>query len=159
VSASDGQGGTAQGGGTITVRWEPWDEAYLVAAAGAAGSGAIRRESLPSFDRLQSWWGDLRIPVLDSKALVRQTAWQVKVSVHLVPFSESERQDTQRWFSESLGGGQRSNAQDASAAAKHSTGPSMVLDLWAASSIRRRSLVSYDWTLQLRPSRGPEPRP
>jgi hypothetical protein len=158
VSAGDAKGGKAQGGATITVRWEPWDEVYLVAAAGAAG-GAVRRESLPSRERLDSWWRDLRLPVLDPGALGREGDWRVQVSVHVVPFSEAEREDTQRWFSASVASGQRSNAQDASAAAKHTAASSLVLDLWAATSIRRRSLVSYDWNLTYRPSRGPEPKP
>jgi len=162
VSAADPRGRKAQGGGTIAIRWEPWDEAFLVVSAGAvAGSGA-RRESLPSFERLQGWWRDLRLPAVDAKGLASEGAWQVKVSIHVVPFSESEREDTQRWFSESVGSGQsgqRSNAQDASAAAKESAAPGMVLDLLVAASIRRRSLVSYDWVLTFRPSRGPEPRP
>jgi hypothetical protein len=153
VSAADGSGKRVRGGGTIAVRYEPWDEVYLVAAAGAAGGA--RKDSLPSLDGLAAWWRDLKLPVLAASGL-SGASWQVKVTVHVVPFSESEREDTQRWFSQSVGGGQRSNAEDASAAAKESAG--MVLDLLVATSIRRRSLVSYDWTLTFRPSRGPEPR-
>jgi hypothetical protein len=153
VSAADGSGKRVRGGGTIAVRYEPWDEVYLVAAAGVAGGA--HKDSLPSVDGLAAWWRDLKLPALSTSGL-GGGSWQVNVSVHVVPFSESEREDTQRWFSQSVGGGQRSNAEDASAAAKESAG--MVLDLLVATSIRRRSLVSYDWTLTFRPSRGPEPR-
>jgi hypothetical protein len=158
VSAADGSGKRVRGGGTIAVRYEPWDEVYLVAAAGVAGgAGGARKDSLSSLDGLAAWWRDLKLPVLAAAGL-SGASWQVKVTVHVVPFSESEREDTQRWFSQSVGGGQRSNAEDASAAAKESAGPGMMLDLLVATSIRRRSLVSYDWTLTFRPSRGPEPR-
>ncbi len=156
VSADDEHGAKAAGGGTVAVRFEPWDEVFLVAAAGV--EGGARKDSLPSFERLSVWWRDLKLPVLPATALSPAGPWRVKVAVHVVPFSESERADTQSWFSASVGGGQRSNAQDLSAAAKKSP-ESGILDLLVATSIQRRSLVSYDWTVTFRPSRGPEPRP
>jgi hypothetical protein len=157
VSATDGRGAKASGGATVAVRWEPWDEVFQVVMAGAAGGA--HRESLASPDRLAAWWRDLKLPVLAAGTLAADGSWQVKMAVQVVPFSESEREDTQRWFSESVGSGQRSNAEDASAAAREPAGAGMVLDLLVATSIRRRSLVSYDWTLTFRPSHGPEPRP
>jgi hypothetical protein len=156
VTAADERGSKATGGGTVAVRFEPWDEVFLAAAAGL--EGGARKDSLPSFDRLAAWWRDLKLPVLPTAGLSSGGSWQVKVAVHVVPFSESEREDTQRWFSESVGGAQRSNAEDLSTAAKKSPGAG-ILDLLVATSIQRRSLVSYDWTLTFRPSRGPEPRP
>jgi hypothetical protein len=158
VSAADSGGARATGGGTVAVRFEPWDEVYLVVssgAAGAAGGGAARRETLPSFDRLAAWWKELRLPAVDPAGLAPAGPWQVKISIHVVPFSESEREDTQRWFSDSVGAGPRSNAEDASATAKKAG--SGVLDLLVATSIQRRSLVSYDWTLTFRPRREPRP--
>jgi len=155
VSAADGRGTKRSGGATIAVRYEPWDEVFLVASSGVSG-GAARQDSLPTFDGLAAWWREQRLAVLAPTGLAAGGSWQVKVAVHVVPFSESERENTQRWFSQSVGGSQRgtgsdrSNAQDASAAAKESAGPGMVLDLLVATSIRRRSLVSYDWSLTFR---------
>jgi hypothetical protein len=154
VSAADGSGKKLNGGATIAVRYEPWDEVFLVVSSGVSGvpGGTARKESLPTFEGLAAWWREQRLPVLTPTGLAGGS-WQVKVAVHVVPFSESERENTQRWFAQSVGGSQRSdrsdrsNAEDASAAAKESTGPGMVLDLLVATSIRRRSLVSYDWTL------------
>jgi hypothetical protein len=161
VIAADARGKKSRGGGTVTIRWEPWDEVFLVAAAGAMGpaGSAAHRESLPSFERLQDWWRTLSLRALDASGLAADGTWQIKVSIHVVPFSESEREDTQRWFSASVESSQRSNAQDASSVAKDSSSPGLLLDLLVATSIRRHSLVSYDWSLTFRPSRGPEPRP
>ena len=156
VSATDGRGAKAAGGGTVAVRFEPWDEVFLVAAAGVGGGA--RKDSLPSFERLAAWWRDLKLPALSAAALSPAGTWQVKIAVHVVPFSESERADTQSWFSASVGGDPRSNAEDLSAAAKKNP-ESGILGLLVATSIQRRSLVSYDWTVTFRPSRGPEPRP
>lgn len=155
VNAADEQGARASGGGTVAIRFEPWDEVFLVSSAGVAGGA--RKESLPSFDRLAVWWHDLKLPALPAAGLASPGTWQVKISVHVVPFSESEREETQRWFSASVGD-QRSNADDLSAAAKKNP-DSGILALLVATSIQRRSLVSYDWTVTFRPSRGPEPRP
>jgi len=156
VSAADGRGKKLNGGATIAVRYEPWDEVFLVVSSGAAGvAGATRKESLANFDSLAAWWREQKLPVLATTGLAAGGSWQVRVTVHVVPFSESERENTQRWFSQSVGGSQRSNADDASAAAKESAGTGMVLDLLVATSIRRRSLVSYDWNLTFKPGLKP----
>jgi len=156
VSAADERGAKAAGGGTVAVRFEPWDEVFLVSAAGVAGGA--RKDSLASFERLGTWWRDLKLPAVPAAGLSAAGPWQVKIAVHVVPFSESERAETQSWFSESVGGAQRSNADDLSAAAKKNP-ESGILGLLVATSIQRRSLVSYDWTVTFRPSRGAEPRP
>jgi len=150
VSAADGRGKKLNGGATIAVRYEPWDEVFLVASSGGA-------DSLSSFESLAAWWREQRLPVLTPTGLAAGGSWQVKVAVHVVPFSESERENTQRWFSQSVDGSQRSNrsnAEDASAAAKEPSGSGVVLDLLVATSIRRRSLVSYDWNLTFKPPLG-----
>jgi hypothetical protein len=153
VSAADRRGKKLNGGATIAVRYEPWDEVFLVVSSGVAGGA--RKDSLPSLDGLAAWWREQRLAVLTPTGLAAGGSWQVKVAVHVVPFSESERENTQRWFSQSVGGSQRSNADDASAAAKKSAGTGMVLDLLVATSIRRRSLVSYDWNLTFKPGLRP----
>src|SRR4051812_22063828 len=67
VSVLDERGRRAKGGGTVAVRYEPWDEVFLVTAAGVAGGA--RKESLPSFDRLAAWWRELKLPALPAAGL------------------------------------------------------------------------------------------
>jgi hypothetical protein len=163
VTATDALGRRARGGGRVDVRYELWDEVFLVRAAGAVGAvgaigngGAGRRDSLPSFDRLVAWWRGLRLPAVDAAVLDPAGPWQVEVEVAVIPFSQAEEAEARRWVSESV---QKSGARELSAAGEEpSEGLSGVLDLLVATSIQRRSLVRYDWKVQFRPSPAPERR-
>jgi len=164
VTATDGLGHRVRGGGRVDVRYELWDEVFLVRAAGAVGGvsavggeGAGRRESLPSFERLAAWWRGLRLPAVAAAGLDPAAGpWQVEVEVALIPFSQAEEAQARRWFSESV---QKSGARELSDAADEpSEGLSGVLDLLVATSIQRRSLVRYDWKVPFRPSPAPERR-
>lgn len=142
VTASDGAGRKVNGGGRIDVRFEPWDEVFLVDSIGVAGRG--RRETVASFDRLVAWWRALEIPALR----VSNTAagWKVKVELSMIPFSQSEQREAQRWFSDSLGEGRAAGSPQApGAVASPEPRLNRALDLLIATSIKRRSVVSFAW--------------
>jgi hypothetical protein len=142
VTATDETGAKIRGGGRIDIRWEPWDEVFLTAAAGAGG--APRRDSVPA-DHLAAWWRGLEVHA--ASGLAPGGRWSVKVEVSVIPFSASEQRDTQRWFSDSLGQTPAAGAAPgAPAAAPRHADPNGVLDLLIATSIKRRSLASYTWT-------------
>ena len=151
VTATDGRGGRVRGGGRIALRYEPWDEVYYAAALGI--DGRPRRETLPSLERLADWWQRLELPALAPAGLDRSGRWRVEVAVDLVPFSEAERREAQRWFSDSIERGGRGAASPASPGAAGEDRPALegVLDLLIATSIKRRSLVSYHWAITYRP--------
>jgi hypothetical protein len=140
VTATDETGKSVKGGGRIDVRWEPWDEVFLTAAVGV--DGRVRRESVPSIDRLVSWWHGLEI--VAASGLMPGARWDVRVDLSVIPFSASEQRDTQRWFSNSLGPAPGS-AQGADGVAPQAS-QSGILDLLIATSIKRRSVVRYTWT-------------
>lgn len=150
VTATDPAGRKVRGGGRIDVRYELWEEVFLVTVIGA--DHKVRRETLPSFERLAAWWRTLELPVAAAgrlSPLGRGGPWKTQVRVSLVPFSEAEQEDAQRWLSSSVA---QSGAEQTSEAAKESPERlGTVLDLLVATSIRRRPLVSYDWTLSFRP--------
>jgi len=154
VTATDETGTRTRGGGRIDVRWEPWDEVFLTAALGA--DGRARRESLPSLDRLVAWWHGLEIPA--ATGLAPGGRWEVRVEVSVIPFSASEQRDTQRWFSDSLGQAPPppSTAPQEQTAASRQAASGGVLDLLIATSIKRHSLISFNWTATSRPH-GREP--
>lgn len=93
VTASGTQGRKVKGAARIDLRWEPWDEVFFVRAVGA--DRRVRRETLPSLDRLVGWWRAVELPVAIDLPADR---WQVKVELSVVPFSQSEQLDAQRWF-------------------------------------------------------------
>jgi hypothetical protein len=152
VTASDETGRKVKGAGRADVRWELWDEVFLTAALGAAGRA--RTESLPSFERLVAWWRGLEIPV--AAGLSPGGRWQVKVEVSVVPFSRSEQRDAQRWFSDTLGQGERPAPRAQTSEAPETdrgTGLNSLLDLLIVTSIKRPNLATYVWTASPRTSR------
>jgi hypothetical protein len=148
VSAVDGEGRRAKGGGKVDVRYEPWDELFLVSAMGI--DGRVRRESLPSFDRLLAWWRGLNLPVLAADPLRGSGTWSVAVRLSVIPFSQSEQRATQRWLTDSIEHRQRGDAAAPVGRSEPLTG---TLDALLATSIKRQRLVSYDWTLAFQPER------
>ncbi|MEA2692113.1 MAG: hypothetical protein QOJ16_1500 [Acidobacteriota bacterium] len=155
VEAVDGGGRKAKGGGKVDIRYEPWDELFLVSALGV--DGRSHQESLPSFDRLLAWWRGVQLPVLAAEPLLgiggtgsTGSAWQVKVHLSVIPFSRSEQRETQRWLADSIGRPAKGDPQAAGARAEPLSG---ALDALLATSIKRQSLVGYDWTLAFQPER------
>lgn len=139
-----GRAGKSRGAARIDVRYELWDEVYIVTRIDAAGRAA--RVRLTSAERLEAWWRDLRLAAvrvdrpgpLPSKADVR---------LRVIPFSQSEQLEAQRWFSQALsaegagGAGAVSDVEDQPASL------SQVLNVLLATSIGRQALLEYAWTL------------
>ena len=125
-----------QGAARIDLRWEPWDEVFYATVVGGDGRG--RRETIPSFERLQAWWSALELAVV---ARTPAEPWQVKVELSVVPFSQSEQLDAQRWFSDTVA------AEGAGGRARRPGNAQLdgVVDLLFATSIQRRSIVRYQW--------------
>jgi hypothetical protein len=135
VTASAGDGRRVRGAARADVRWEPWDEVFHVGILGA--DGRARRDTVPSFERLVAWWRSLELPVV---AALPAGTWSVKVELSVIPFSQSEQRDAQRWFSNAPG------PDDAPAATEGGSRLNGVVDLLIATSIQRHSVVRYAWT-------------
>lgn len=136
-----------RGGARIDVRYELWDEVWLVTRADT--SGRTQRARFPSFEQLESWWRDLRLEVLPARA----SAGLAEVRLRIIPFSQSEQLDAQRWFSRSLA------TEPPTGSAGAVTGvlaePSGDLfNLLLATSIGRPALLEFEWNIQI----PPEPR-
>jgi hypothetical protein len=152
VRAVDGAGHHARGGARIDVRYELWDEVFLVSAMGV--DGRAHRESLPSFDRLLAWWGALALPAVAVDPLVPRGPWKVEVRLSALPFSQSEQRDTQRWLTDSIERrGDNPPPPGSPSGAGRSEPLIGALDALIATSIKRRQLVDYDWTVVFQPER------
>ncbi len=148
VTARDGAGGKSTGGAVVEIRYELWDEVYLVMALGARG--VRQRTTLASREQLLDWWRTLDLTVADAGGLAPSAAWQARVRLAVLPFSSAEQRDAQRWFSRSLDSTEP-GAGDASVGEA-----SDVLNLLIATSIARDSALSFDWRLAVPASaRGP----
>jgi len=136
VSAGDGNG-TAKGGARIDVRYELWEEKYLVSATDI--SGHERKVTLDSEAALVRWWSENALTVIQARKYGRDVDVQVKLKV--LPFSSREQSDTQRWLARTLsaGGGGRENTPAQSAE---------ILRIIVETSIRRRTLLEYQWSVR-----------
>ncbi len=136
-----------QGGGMpaarILVRYELWDEAFLVTAV---AGGPVEQRTVASFDELLAWWRDLRLEV---EAAAPAGGSTVPLTVDVAPFSRAERDDAQAWLSRSLDRAGRSPAEELERSADEGAGRlAEVLHLLLATAIERRPLASYRFTLE-----------
>ncbi len=144
--------GKPVGGARIELRYELWDAVFHVAALGIDGKRAGK--TLASQDELSAWWRTVQLLVV-ADPTVLAPAGQVRLVADVLPFSQAEQDDTQRWFSESLSQASRSGSEQVADAADERLEPvSEVLNLLLATSIKRRTLASYTWSLTVPPTRA-----
>jgi hypothetical protein len=145
--ARDGDGRAVRGAARVDVRWEPWDEVFHVTVVD--GAGRVRRETLASFESLAAWWSALDVVVAPRAPA---TLAMPRVDLSVVPFSQSEQRDAQRWFSSAP-------APETADGAQAGPGESRlngVVDLLIATSIQRRSVVRYRWPALPAPAARPD---
>ncbi len=145
VRTTGGSPEKLRGGARVDVRYELWDEVYLVTRLDA--SGKRERLRFDSFDKLGQWWRDARLPVLP---LPRAPGpWQAEVRLRVIPFSQAEQQKTQRWLTESMAGdgGDGSAGAVSQALEDRPVSFSHVLQLLVATSIGRAALFEQEWNL------------
>lgn len=133
----------AEGGGAarVDVRLELWDEVYLVTLVD--GAGEIRRTRQPSFERLAEWWSELEVVLRPASEVAAAAARQARVSLAVVPFSQAELLDTQRWLVESIG-----QAQGGSRAARDG-GATDAVQALIATSMQRRAVRTMVWEVTI----------
>ena len=122
---------SAQAVAAVDVRFEPWEEVFLVRRP-RPGNGPEELR-LPNLYALQTWWAGLTLS-LDVQ-LEAGTPAEVEVSV--VPFSEAEAADARRWYAEALRRGDPPPTR----------GLGEALDAVTLTSIKRRGVVQFSWTV------------
>lgn len=142
------------GGCRIDVRYELWDEIYELTVL--EWGGLPRRDTAPDRDGLVSWWRALELQVLDGHGIDLSGRREARVIVDVLPFSQAERDDTERWLSESLDRARRSTAERINDASDNGLEPlGRALDLLIATSLDRDILASYSWQVEIEPREGP----
>lgn len=141
------QGATKAGAARVDVRFELWDEVYLVTLID--GTGRVERSRHASAADLARWWSEAEI-VLVPAASGPRTAGQARVSLAVVPFSQAELVDTQRWLAESIGRARGGSGRRRSG----SDQPDAVAAL-IATSMQRRAVRTLVWNLTIERRPGP----
>ena len=143
---TQGDAGKAKGGARVDVRYELWEEVYIVTRIDA--SGRPIRVTLPSFERLAEWWRDVRMVALRPQAAA--SAQSIEVHLSVIPFSHAEQLDAQRWFSQALSAEKTGSAGAVNEAVEAQPESfSQVLNLLMATSIGRAPLLELQWDVAL----------
>ncbi|HEV7787017.1 MAG TPA: hypothetical protein VGQ28_16860 [Thermoanaerobaculia bacterium] len=138
--------GKAKGGARVDVRYELWEEVYIVTRID--GSGRPMRVTLPSFEKLAEWWREVRLVALRPQAAATVQSAEVHLSV--IPFSHAEQLDAQRWFSQALSAEKTGSAGAVNEAVQDQPESfSQVLNLLMATSIGRAPLLELTWNVAL----------
>jgi hypothetical protein len=132
----------------VDVRYELWDELFLIDVAGL--DGTVFHLQLADESALAEWWsrGFLKIAAFSAG---RAPPENLRVTLDILPFSASEQSSAQRWFVDSSrvaapaddGGGQPISDRPAA------RDPGL-LDLLMATSIKRKPLLRYRWRVPVR---------
>lgn len=141
---ANGRGGKIRGLARIDVRYELWDEVYIVTRIDAAGR--VARFKLPSAERLEAWWRELRLPALRIEPPGALPS-KAEVRLRVIPFSQSEQLEAQRWFSQALSAEGAGGAGAVSEVEDQPASLAQVLNVLLATSIGRQALLEYAWTV------------
>jgi hypothetical protein len=124
------------------VRFEPWDEVYEVTWVDRRGR--FEKLTVPSFEQLADYWRGLRLAAGNLPPASGARSEKLRLLVELVPFSQREQDETQRWFSDSLSQAGQGTAEGAAGSGKDSPEAlGQALSVLMATSIERRSVFSY----------------
>jgi len=146
ATARDAAGGKTKGGARVDVRYDLWDEVYIVSHFDAAGKAA--RVVLPSFERLVQWWREARLVLVRPPAAAAARVLEVRLGV--LPFSQAEQLETQRWFSQALSADKSGSAGAVSDAVEDQPESfTQLIGILLKGSIDRAPLLEYQWRLAL----------
>ena len=122
--------GNAAGASRIEVRYDLWDEVYLVKKIDF--DGKIEQQRIASRDALERWWRatPLRLGAMTSGADVELT---------VLPFSSAEQEDAREWLSKSGG--------VAGPSATRGGAANTLVDALIGTTIHARPILTYRWKL------------
>lgn len=130
-------GGGLRGATRIEVRYKLWDEHFAVTTL--SGDGRRQELTLASYEKLVAWWKSAAHRLTPERAAARDRS-PLRITVEVLPFSAREEAETKRWLSESLGSSRPDERTPASI---------NVLDVIIGTSIQRRPILEYRWTVPL----------
>jgi len=140
------QKGVAQ----VALRYDLWDEVYHVQTVPAPPGETAAKPTASA----QEWWRGAALTVAPVEGRWLAAPARAKVTLQVLPFSQAEQRDAQDWLLRSFratrsGPGGREEGS-ASPVPERAGAPAPVRDFYGAmlaSSIGRRSLISWSWNV------------
>jgi hypothetical protein len=137
TASATGGSRDASGAARISIRFELWEERYLVQVTDAMGQQ--HNLTFASDTELAKWWSGAPLAVLAPQPLPKNV--EVEVRLRMLPFSAQEEADTRRWLSRTL----TSAPQGSPATGEQSA---TILKALVETSIRRRPLLDLRWKVR-----------
>ena len=132
---------TTIGGARVDVRFELWEEKYLVTVTGP--SGAVQTQTFSSDADLARWWSENALVVTTPHRFGSRVS--VSVKLKMLPFSAQEQRDTQRWLARTLASRSTESAELSPSQSAE------ILRIIVETSVRRRPLLEHAWTVRAEP--------
>lgn len=120
----------AKTGARIEVRYDLWDEVWIVKRV--EFDGRVDRQRLASNDALEKWW---RTPLRLLATSADRVSLQVELNV--LPFSAAEEQDARDWISKSGGVGTAGS------------GGSALVDALIGTTLSAKPITTHRWSVDL----------
>ena len=120
---------TVAGSATVAIRWDLWDEQYVVQIEDLSGSQEMKIDS----DEIGRWWDGLRLAVRPMNATYEASSVRVRIS--FAPFSQEEENGKR-------GTGSRPPAKNNSLTRSVSNG---LLGALVVTSVRRTAIWERSW--------------
>jgi hypothetical protein len=132
-----------RGGVRVEVRYELWDENYLLTILN--GDGRRQKLTVASYDRLVEWWS--KTPFRLSKTPIADAPSTVHLKVEVLPFSAGEQADAQKWLAQSIGASPRPNERPTSSSGDRGASVGNLIDVIIGTSMQRRPIQTFKWAI------------
>lgn len=133
AAAADGARGEAR----ISVRYELWEERYVVAVVDAGGQQ--RSLTFASDTELAAWWSGSPLVVIAPHPVAKEV--EVDIHLRMLPFSAREEVDAQRWLSRTLSSAPEPTQPTSERSAS-------ILRALVETSVKRRPLLDRRWRVR-----------
>jgi hypothetical protein len=121
---------SVKGAGRVEVRYDLWDELYLIRKIDFDGRSEALRVARAA---LEGWWRKSQLRV----AAAARPGTPLRIDVTVLPFSAAEEEDARSWLAKSGGVG-----ADARGARSQS-----LVDLLIGTTVQARPIVAFHWTV------------
>jgi hypothetical protein len=121
---------SVKGAGRVEVRYDLWDEVYLIRKIDFDGRAEAQRVAGAA---LEGWWRKSQLRV----AAGARAGTPLKIDVTVLPFSAAEEEDARSWLAKSGGvGGDARGARSQS-----------LVDLLIGTTVQARPIVAFHWVV------------
>ena len=143
VFSRDKEGKALEGGARIEIRYELWDEVYMIRTSEVDGSQNYFK--VGNREGLAAWWRTQPLLILLSDSM--NPAEPVRLVLEFIPFSQTEQNNAREWLTESTGGSVSDRRAIPDEPLPQGQGRARIFSVIMATSIKRKVLLRYRWKL------------